>query len=1013
MNSNDCESAKLLFCENKNLEIFADNIFGGVVLCEYNKDFTILYANKGFLDIAGYSLEEVSSLLQNKYTSCMIEREIAEVHAQIANQLKSQKSYSVTYRIKRKDGNIIWVLDKGVLIESPAGAHTIQCTLTDITQQKKIEDDLKISEKQYEIAMSYSDVTTYQYDVKTKELILIKRDAEFYGVETIVPNGPETFVRAGIIQPEYINSFLSMYQKIDAGEKTASCIVNSKSANGEIHDYELSLVNIFDDLGNPVRAIGVRKNVTHVRQLEREKAYSNVMASDQIFTYEANVSQNRIIKYNEEWAKTVGVSSITVLDDLTNFMRENIIFSQDAAFLAETLSRTALINAFERGEKLITVEYRKKSGADQYRWYRKNIHIIKDAISGNISIRCYVADIHDLKIRELKALEEHKLYETMIAKATTVYAVNVTQNQFISGHEKWGVFFGIEQSDCYSEMIANFAQKALHPEDLAGFNQCFLRQNILDAFFNGKNEIIHEYRRPNEKGEYIWVRCNFHLFEDVKTNDLIGYSYMEDIDEEKKRELDLIYKAEHDALTGLYNKDSVEKHITEFLSTAEGKSGKHAFFIMDLDNFKGINDTFGHLFGDAVISQTASKIRDLFRDIDILGRIGGDEYIALMKNISSDKIVHIKAQELIEKITDNFAQNDISISIGIALFQEHGKTYEQLYKKSDAALYTSKNNGRNQYTVYEPKIETGESAVKAINEDEFIAPKMFEDNIAEYVFRLLYESTDKTAAINTVLELVGKHYNVSRAYVLEKNLVTGCMKNTFEWCNKGVLPQIQNLQNLVDEYKIEYDSNFSDNGIYFVPDVSKLMQPDRGFLEAQQIKSMLQFSIMKDGEFRGFIGFDECRIVRPLYKKEAILLQNVASILGVFILGMRSTQETDMEKQINLSIINGLDSYVYVCDPNTYKLVFANEKTLAALPDAKIGSHCYESIRGEQAPCDMCPMKVMKEKNIDQYTTLINNSNLGKLIRVSGCWVNWTENRTMCLMNGIDVNEVIRMSEKQ
>ena len=997
--------------QNDNPAILIENVFGGVEICNYDEVFTLLYANKGFLDLVGYTMAEIRMMCSNAHTALMLPADVAAVKTQIAQQLQTQNQFSVTYRMRHKNGNILWVLDKGLLIDGPANSKAVQCTITDITALKKTEEDLKITKKQYEVAMRYSDITMFEYNVRTKELLFREKEAAFYGIGTVVPNGPETFVRNQFILPEYADVYLAMYQKIESGEKTASCFINTRDADGKMHEFELNLVNVFDDAGNPIRAVGVRKNVTHIRQLEREKEFSSIMADSQNFIYEANVTQNKIVRFNTEWAQLAGVNDIVTLDDLTRFFCKHVIMPEDEEQACQALNRGKLIAAYESGTKRIVLEYRKKADDKSSRWHRKNINIIKDAVTGDISIRCYISDIHDLKIKQLKSDEERRFYEAMIGKAAMVYAVNITKNHFISGHEKWGERFGVAQSDVYSDMIESFMQSALHPDDVAQFSQCYLRQNILDAYASGKSEISCDYRRPHVDGEYIWVRCNFHLFEDVQTGDLIGYSYVENIDEEKTRELALLYQAEHDALTALYNKTATEKHITDFLSTGEGKAGRHAFFIIDIDHFKQVNDTFGHAFGDAVISQTASKIRDLFRDIDILGRVGGDEFIALMKNISNKKTVFIKAQEIIDKLAMRFAREGttrgISASIGIALYNEHGKTFAQLYKKSDAALYVSKNGGRNSYTIYQDTIRMMSSEVKEVKPDDFFEHKTFEENIAEYVFRILYESADKPAAINAVLELVGAHYDVSRAYVFEKQDADGRLKNTFEWCNRGIEPQIENFQDVLNEHITNCESCFSAKGVYFVPDASKLQEPLKGFAEAQGIISMLQFSITQGDAFKGFVGFDKCRRIRPLRKKETAVLQNIAHILGVFVLGMRVEEKLYAEKQMGLSIINAMDSYAYVVNPNTYEILFLNEKTLTVLPEAKIGSLCYQVIRGQDKPCKGCPMQALQEKNLNHYAMRMDNPKLGKCIRVSASWVKWTDGQTMCLLDSVDTQEIL------
>ena len=110
---------------------------------------------------------------------------------------------------------------------------------------------------------------------------------------------------------------------------------------------------------------------------------------------------------------------------------------------------------------------------------------------------------------------------------------------------------------------------------------------------------------------------------------------------------------------------------------------------------------------------------------------------------------------------------------------------------------------------------------------------------------------------------------------------------------------------------------------------------------------------------------------------------------------------------MGLSIINAMDSYAYVVNPNTYEILFLNEKTLTVLPEAKIGSLCYQVIRGQDKPCKGCPMQALQEKNLNHYAMRMDNPKLGKCIRVSASWVKWTDGQTMCLLDSVDTQEIL------
>jgi diguanylate cyclase (GGDEF)-like protein len=126
--------------------------------------------------------------------------------------------------------------------------------------------------------------------------------------------------------------------------------------------------------------------------------------------------------------------------------------------------------------------------------------------------------------------------------------------------------------------------------------------------------------------------------------------------------------------------------------------------MLDLDNFKGINDSLGHLYGDAVISETSLRLKSLFRDSDIIGRLGGDEFAIFISNVSTRNFVEHKAQNICSCISapilyDNIPKS-IGCSVGIAFSSDECKTFKDLYTKADKALYDAKSKGKNRYEFF-------------------------------------------------------------------------------------------------------------------------------------------------------------------------------------------------------------------------------------------------------------------------------------------------------------------------
>jgi len=162
-------------------------------------------------------------------------------------------------------------------------------------------------------------------------------------------------------------------------------------------------------------------------------------------------------------------------------------------------------------------------------------------------------------------------------------------------------------------------------------------------------------------------------------------------------------KADTDLLTDLYNKAATERKIQEYLESNPNSRG--LMFILDIDNFKKINDTMGHAFGDTLLKTLGKEIKAEFRVSDIIGRTGGDEFMVFLKNVNDDVIVEREANRITRffhnfKAGGDYVKYSATASIGAAIFPDDAKTFKELYVAADTALYKAKKRGKNQLVFF-------------------------------------------------------------------------------------------------------------------------------------------------------------------------------------------------------------------------------------------------------------------------------------------------------------------------
>ncbi len=216
-------------------------------------------------------------------------------------------------------------------------------------------------------------------------------------------------------------------------------------------------------------------------------------------------------------------------------------------------------------------------------------------------------------------------------------------------------------------------------------------------------QLIHADGKP--KWYEVYIRC---FWEETGYNQTFYTSFIGKltcIDERKQQTLQWKQQATYDQLTGLYRRSSLEMVLQQLTAKPE----KFAVLYMDVDHFKQINDQRGHLFGDKFLKSFANVLRSNLRSTDLIARVGGDEFVAVLKLLPDASIALKKVQQLSDafrKIPDIDRKTDVfSGSIGIAVYPEDDRTPEQLLARADQALYWSKNNPLIDYIRYSPAMD--------------------------------------------------------------------------------------------------------------------------------------------------------------------------------------------------------------------------------------------------------------------------------------------------------------------
>ena len=316
--------------------------------------------------------------------------------------------------------------------------------------------------------------------------------------------------------------------------------------------------------------------------------------------------------------------------------------------------------------------------------------------NGKDTISTVLVDVTESKKMHERLLLEEERYRVAAEISNDILFEYEIKEDVMEYVDKYTHLYGREP------IISSFTRNQfqhddmIHPDDLGIFSE------YCRALRSGKEMIECELRICNIKNKYIWCHIRGKTIYDDNKNPVRVIGKMVNIDLHKKELETLEFKAKRDPLTGVYNKITTKDMIDHFI--LKHNDSQHIFMIIDIDDFKKINDKYGHLQGDRILSFVISQVKMIFTGGEIIGRIGGDEFAIFVGDIYSIDTIIMKAKLLQHALRTVYCDDDYEISvsgsIGISMFPKDGKNYNQLLNCADKALYDVKEHGKNGYKLF-------------------------------------------------------------------------------------------------------------------------------------------------------------------------------------------------------------------------------------------------------------------------------------------------------------------------
>jgi diguanylate cyclase (GGDEF)-like protein/PAS domain S-box-containing protein len=307
------------------------------------------------------------------------------------------------------------------------------------------------------------------------------------------------------------------------------------------------------------------------------------------------------------------------------------------------------------------------------------------------------------------------------------------------------------------ELLDATREQLTHPDDLAAD----LEQ--VERLVTGESDhFAFDKRFVDARGEVVWTSVSRSLVRDDDSGEPLYFIAMvQDVTDRRQFEAKLVHLADHDALTGLFNRRRLEHELDRQVAFTARYGTEAALLMLDLDNFKYVNDSLGHAMGDELIVRVANALRERLRDTDIVARLGGDEFAIILPETDAAAAKRL-ATGLLETIAhDGVVLHErhaiqVSASIGIAAIEPGVlRTPAELMMNADVAMYDAKEAGRGRFAAHDPRASSAGRLTDSVTWAEAIRAALVNDGFVLYQQPILDLRTNEIARHELLLRMIG------------------------------------------------------------------------------------------------------------------------------------------------------------------------------------------------------------------------------------------------------------------
>ena len=523
---------------------------------------------------------------------------------------------------------------------------------------------------------------------------------------------------------------------------------------------------------------------------------------------------------------------------------------------------------------ILMVYMKMNRAAEAAPWYETFLRYFKDNDHVVLTENRIMISIFELWHRKDIAKLKQRLYDFLEAAPHTSDYKNTVRNYMDCIH----ICISLKLKDQAYLLYRNLEKmESHHPNSINSARLADIKVELAMQFCSKEELFLHllEAYRLNRKAREQEKRNNLQSM--MNKMDLENALYEQHIILQRNEEL--LRSNKLDPFTEVLNKTAFRNHVLEAIRGKRADE-KGAFFILDIDNFKIINDTCGHLVGDQVIMKVAANLQNNLREEDLVGRIGGDEFCMYLNHISCIEDIEKNALRIIDNIRNlniSKLQKQLTVSMGICIVDTE-KDFEDIFMKADHALYEAKANGRDQFVVYKNDYFSQIMQKKEKRKDRH---EVTVNDILPKVFEMLNVFDKRDELLAQTMEFICRSMNVKNIFLLRFENEAYSMGRVYIYdlernkASKHVHIQTDPVYlKAFDDRHLYYQNQINVNDIRYI-----------NAYEQYQIQATLQHQILYDHRMIGVLGMNDRRI-HEWNEDDLSLIRNLSYAFATYLIAI-------------------------------------------------------------------------------------------------------------------------------